>query len=88
MVVVPDGLFYHFRRDVVALVDEAKLPAIYPEREYADDGGLMAYGTNSRCLGHVPIMSGPPPNSGRQIKRRDPTVWTINGHTPFAVQRH
>ena len=46
MVVVPDGLFYHFRRDVVALVDEAKLPAIYPEREYADDGGLMAYGTN------------------------------------------
>jgi putative ABC transport system substrate-binding protein len=27
-------------------VNEAKLPAIYPEREYADDGGLMAYGTN------------------------------------------
>jgi putative tryptophan/tyrosine transport system substrate-binding protein len=23
-----------------------RLPAIYPEREYADDGGLMAYGTN------------------------------------------
>jgi len=46
VVVLPDGLFYNFRRDVVALVNEAKLPAIYPEREYADDGGLMAYGTN------------------------------------------
>jgi putative ABC transport system substrate-binding protein len=46
VVVVPQGLFYNFRRDVVALVNEAKLPAIYPEREYADDGGLMAYGAN------------------------------------------
>ena len=46
MVVVAQGLFYNFRRDVVALVNEAKLPAIYPEREYADDGGLMAYGPN------------------------------------------
>jgi len=29
-------------RDIVALVNAAHLPAIYPEREYADDGGLMA----------------------------------------------
>jgi putative tryptophan/tyrosine transport system substrate-binding protein len=46
MIVVPDGVFYSYRRDVVALVNAAHLPAIYPEREYADDGGLMAYGTN------------------------------------------
>ena len=46
VVVVPDGVFYNFRRDVVALVNEAHLPAIYPERDYADDGGLMAYGAN------------------------------------------
>jgi putative ABC transport system substrate-binding protein len=46
VVVVPDGVFYHFRQDIVALVNKAHLPAIYPEREYADDGGLMAYGTN------------------------------------------
>jgi len=47
VVVVPDGMFYNFRRDVVALVNEARLPAIYPERDYADDGGLMAYGANA-----------------------------------------
>ena len=42
VIVLPDGVFYHFRQDVVALVNEAHLPAIYPERDYADDGGLMA----------------------------------------------
>ncbi len=46
VIVVPDGVYYNYRRDVVALVNTAHLPAIYPEREYADDGGLMAYGTN------------------------------------------
>ena len=46
VVIVPDGTFYNFRRDVVALVNEAHLPAIYPEHDYADDGGLMAYGAN------------------------------------------
>jgi putative tryptophan/tyrosine transport system substrate-binding protein len=46
VVVIPDGMFYSYRRDIVALVNAARLPAIYPEREYADDGGLMAYGAN------------------------------------------
>jgi putative ABC transport system substrate-binding protein len=45
-VVVPDGVFYNYRREVVALINEVHLPAIYPERDYAGDGGLMAYGTN------------------------------------------
>ena len=30
----------------LALINAARLPAIYPEREYVDDGGLMAYGAN------------------------------------------
>ena len=28
------------------LVSATRLPAIYPEREYVEDGGLMAYGAN------------------------------------------
>jgi putative ABC transport system substrate-binding protein len=44
--VLGDALFWNHRRDIVALVGAARLPAIYPEREYVEDGGLMAYGTN------------------------------------------
>jgi ABC-type uncharacterized transport system substrate-binding protein len=67
VIVLPDGVFYHFRRDVVALVNAAHLPAIYPERDYADDGGLMAYGANvadnfRRAAGYVDrILKGTKP---------------------------
>jgi putative ABC transport system substrate-binding protein len=44
--VLGDGMFWNNRRDVVALVNATRLPSIYPEREYADDGGLMSYGAN------------------------------------------
>ena len=46
VVIIPDGMLYAYRRDVVALINAAHLPAIYPEWEYADDGGLMVYGAN------------------------------------------
>jgi putative tryptophan/tyrosine transport system substrate-binding protein len=65
--VVGDGMFWNLRRDVVALLNEAHLPAIYPERDYADDGGLMAYGANvadnfRRAAGYVDrILKGAKP---------------------------
>jgi putative ABC transport system substrate-binding protein len=37
-------MFWEHRREIVALVAAARVPALYPEREFADDGGLMAYG--------------------------------------------
>jgi len=46
VLVLGSGMFWDYRRDVVALVNQARLAAIYPEREYADDGGLMVYGAN------------------------------------------
>jgi putative tryptophan/tyrosine transport system substrate-binding protein len=67
VVVVPDGMFYNYRRDVIGLVNTARLPAIYPERDYADDGGLMAYGANvvdnfRRAAGYVDrILKGASP---------------------------
>jgi putative tryptophan/tyrosine transport system substrate-binding protein len=58
VLVLPDAMFWNHRRAIVALVNAARLPAIYPEREYADDGGLMAYGANvpdnfHRAAGYV-----------------------------------
>jgi len=65
--VIPDPIFWNRRRDIVALVNAARLPGIYPEREYADDGGLMAYGANTpdnfrRAAGYVDrILKGAKP---------------------------
>jgi putative ABC transport system substrate-binding protein len=46
VIVVGSGMFWNYRRDIVALINAARLPAIYPEREYAEAGGLMVYGAN------------------------------------------
>jgi putative ABC transport system substrate-binding protein len=46
LVVLPDGLFWNERVAVVIHATAARLPAIFPEREYVDVGGLLAYGPN------------------------------------------
>ena len=42
--VLTDAMFWEHRREIVGLVAAARVPAMYPEREFVDDGGLMAYG--------------------------------------------
>jgi putative tryptophan/tyrosine transport system substrate-binding protein len=40
--------FFNSRRDLlIGLAARHAVPAIYPQREFADSGGLMSYGTNS-----------------------------------------
>ena len=69
VIVLGAGLFWNHRRDIVALVNAARLPAIYPEREYVEDGGLMAYGANvpdsfRRLAGYVDrILKGANPGN-------------------------
>ena len=58
LLVLPDAMFWNHRREIVALAAAARVPALYPEREYADDGGLMAYGPSvpdnfRRAAGYV-----------------------------------
>jgi putative ABC transport system substrate-binding protein len=58
LIVLPSAMFWHHRNSVIALAAAARVPAIYPEREYADDGGLIAYGANipdtfRRAAGYV-----------------------------------
>ncbi|HEV2547983.1 MAG TPA: ABC transporter substrate-binding protein [Stellaceae bacterium] len=58
LAVLPDAMFWNHRHQIIALAERARLPAIYPEREYADDGGLITYGPNvpdafRRAAGYV-----------------------------------
>src|SRR5712692_4987750 len=40
------AMFYNDRRRLVDLAAKNRLPAVYPQREFVDAGGLMAYGPN------------------------------------------
>jgi putative ABC transport system substrate-binding protein len=44
--VIDDALFFTHRTRLLKLVSKARLPAINAPREFADEGGLMSYGTN------------------------------------------
>lgn len=46
LLVGADPFFMVRREQIVALVAQQKIPAVYPFREFADAGGLMSYGTN------------------------------------------
>jgi putative ABC transport system substrate-binding protein len=42
--VIADAFLINQRRRIMALVGNRRLPAIYPSREFTDDGGLASYG--------------------------------------------
>jgi ABC-type uncharacterized transport system substrate-binding protein len=44
MLTIADAFLWSQRAHVVSLAARYRLPAIYPEHEFATDGGLMAYG--------------------------------------------
>ena len=44
--VQPSAMFFNVRRRLVELAAKNRLPAVYTSREFADAGGLMAYGPN------------------------------------------
>jgi putative ABC transport system substrate-binding protein len=44
--VLPDPLVYTGRAQVVRLVRKHRLPSVFWQREFADEGGLVAYGSN------------------------------------------
>jgi len=46
LLILPDVIFLSQRRQIAELATKRRLPAIYGVREYAEAGGLMAYGAN------------------------------------------
>jgi putative ABC transport system substrate-binding protein len=46
LLVLPSAMFWNNRATIIGIASMARVPVIYPEREYGDDGGLIAYGPN------------------------------------------
>ena len=42
--------FFAERKRIVELAGKYRLPAIYPQKEYVDEGGLMSYGADNTDL--------------------------------------
>jgi putative tryptophan/tyrosine transport system substrate-binding protein len=50
LLVIADPLTYSLRRHISDLAAKFRLPAMYPGRDYAEEGGLMSYGVNRRQI--------------------------------------
>lgn len=46
MLTISDSMLLNQRERILQFATQAALPAIFPERQFADAGGLMAYGVN------------------------------------------
>jgi putative tryptophan/tyrosine transport system substrate-binding protein len=46
LITLPDGMLVDNRARIVAFAAQSRLPAIFPDREFAEAGGLMTYGPN------------------------------------------
>jgi len=47
---ISNPTFFAARKPIVELAGKYRLPAIYPQKEFVDEGGLMSYGTDSTDL--------------------------------------
>ena len=43
---IPTRSFFAERKRIVELAGKYRLPAIYPQKEFVDEGGLMSYGAD------------------------------------------
>jgi putative tryptophan/tyrosine transport system substrate-binding protein len=50
LIVLPDPLSFLHRAQIVSFAARHRLPGIFPEREYVEAGGLMAYGADLASL--------------------------------------
>jgi len=78
LLVVPDAMLHYHRATIIGIASTARVPAIYPEREYADDGGLMAYGAN--VLEHLRQAGG---YVDRILRGAKPADLPINASSKF-----
>jgi len=53
LLVSPEAFFLAYKAKIAQVVRKAKIPAIFPYREYGVDGALMSYGPNLQQIGRL-----------------------------------
>jgi putative ABC transport system substrate-binding protein len=80
ILIANDPFFASKRERLVAVITQNRIPAIYPQREYAEAGGLMSYGTNfSDIYRQVGIYA------GRILKGEKPADLPVMRPTRFEL---
>jgi putative ABC transport system substrate-binding protein len=80
LAVIADAFLINQRRRIMALVGNRQLPAIYPSREFPDDGGLASYGARwsdmYRIVGSY---------AGRLLKGEKPAELPVQRPTTYEL---
>ena len=80
LIVFADPLMYSQRRQITDLSAKARLPAIYPSRVYADEGGLISYGASQR-----PVLRRAAEYVDRILKGTKPADLPVEQPTTFEL---
>ena len=80
VVVIPDAFFASHSTQIVALADRFRLPAVYPYRYYAAQGGLLRYGVDN-----VDLFVQAGPYIDRLLKSAKPSDLPIQQPSRFRL---
>jgi putative ABC transport system substrate-binding protein len=77
---IGDAMFWNHRTQITALALTHHLPAVFPERDFADEGGLIAYGPNApECIRRATVYV------DKILKGADPGDMPITQPTTFEL---
>jgi putative ABC transport system substrate-binding protein len=91
LIITPTGLAIVHRALIIALAERYRLPAVYPFRFFASDGGLISYGPDAvdqyrRAAGYVDrILKGEKP-AGLPVEQSTKVALVINLKTAKALR--
>jgi putative tryptophan/tyrosine transport system substrate-binding protein len=80
LVVMPDTSMGIYRQTIILLAERYHLPAIYPFRDFVDDGGLMSYG-----IDFVDLVRGAASYIDRILKGSKPNELAVQLPTKFEL---